>query len=43
MRGGDVSDATGRLKSFNVEKRGRRAFRKVDGISIVDAGSSRSQ
>ena len=35
----DAPDATGRLKSFNVEGH----FRKVAGVSIVDVGGSRSQ
>ena len=37
----DAADATGRLTSFRGKEAGR--FREVAGLSIVDAGGSRSQ
>ena len=37
----DAPDATGRLTSFRGEEAGR--FGEVAGLSIVDAGGSRSQ
>ena len=41
----DAPDATGRLKSFNVEGRGSRALPRSSWRvhAIVDAGGSRSQ
>ena len=37
------SDASGRLTSFSVEGEKAVRFREVPGVSIVDAGGSRSQ
>ena len=41
VRRRDAPDATGRLTSFRGEEAGR--FHEVAGLSIIDAGGSRSQ